>query len=251
MWHALPDVFSPDWFAAVRDVLSVGLAALGAWLAWKSIRMSEANEAVTAKQMDLMAGQKELLAELKALEGKQAEIAEAQHRLVVEDRSRKVALEAQRVESSSGWHDDATHKYEHSIYVANGGDRVTREVHWKIRIPHHFVNVTMSAAPGNTVLRHGGTFEVHDEKTMDIEEFTELSGRYDGPVYPDQQVRVAELVQLLPHPIGAGDKLDELQWALECAEGRYPASGFTALWLGFGRKPEAAANPVGNPGQPS
>jgi hypothetical protein len=54
MLNPLPDVFSPEWFAALRDVLSLGLAALGAWLAWLAIRMGREQARVAAQQQTIV-----------------------------------------------------------------------------------------------------------------------------------------------------------------------------------------------------
>jgi hypothetical protein len=202
LWDALPDVFSPEWFAAVRDLLSVGLAALGAWLAWLSIKMGREQDAVTVKQMDLMEGQKDLLAELKALEAKQADIAEVQHRMVMEQAARRASLTlADRPMSNDG------SKVHLALAIKNGGQSAAEGIYW-----HVFVDATVDAEVDFQ-------FRRISERVVEGD-VVHYRGFADQPIFPTRSVNICS-------PVIGIARLNqcEIRWQLVCRDGVFPADG--------------------------
>ena len=76
MW-LLPDLSGKETFEVVRDFLSLGVAALGTYLAWRAIRMGRDQKRLGEEQRDLSKDQKQLAQDQKA-------IAERQEKLDIE-----------------------------------------------------------------------------------------------------------------------------------------------------------------------
>ena len=99
-----------DWLASLtygeilgglRDVLSVGMAALGAYLAFLAIKLGKEQTRIGREQTEIAKRQEALDVEQGLIAKRQAEIAETQHRVLQEQLSRKADLEMELVHDVS------------------------------------------------------------------------------------------------------------------------------------------------------
>src|SRR5262245_59233406 len=127
------------WAPVVRDVLSVGLAALGSWLAWLSIKMGREQDAVTARQMAIMES-------LRDLEAKQAATAEKQHALVSMEMARRPDL-AMRVARATGGRNGVAKIV---LAIRNNGDRLASNAYWYVMLAESMpFSFEVNLRPGN------------------------------------------------------------------------------------------------------
>ena len=115
MWHQLKDAVW-DWFVfwgpVARDFLSVGLAALGAFLAYLAIKLGKEQSKIAKRQ---------------------TEIAETQHEIMLEQQARKAAL---KVETGT-FHPDGEWRYA-ELHAVNLGNGTARGFYWELHVPNSY-----------------------------------------------------------------------------------------------------------------
>src|SRR5687768_14569876 len=124
----LPDV---SWQFELGDLANLVVAVVGAYLAWLAIKMGREQDAVSAKQMVIMEGQKGLLEELGKLERKQTDIAEKQERMLDAQRAlRPLVISAQNAER---YPDGRRVKIQ--VELLNLGSKPASSMHWNLKVP--------------------------------------------------------------------------------------------------------------------
>jgi hypothetical protein len=135
-----------DVMGFLRDLLSVGLAALGSWLAWLAIRMGRENEAVTGKQTALAESMNGLLGRVAELEAKQATMLERQHEVFERELSKRAVLKL-LVPIAPMARADGPTTYE--LFIINDGDK-PEAGYWFVGVPKRLRGrVEFETKPGN------------------------------------------------------------------------------------------------------
>jgi len=263
MWDAfwnvyvapVPDMWTADWFGAVRDVLSVGLAALGAGLAWLAIRMGRRQTAIGEEQTRISREQTAIALRQEALDReqgqiavRQAAIAETQHRLLENQLARRTELSF----STGSERYDGEGPLAIDLEVRNDGTKVADGFHWEVFIPKDLEDRVGFLDAG---LFYAGEFAPWSE----TEHFVKDEGHYVHKLWPRSDVKVTTLAILEP----LENDLPEftVYWRIRCEDGIVPppeqlaAVRFTKS-KGFGYESRRLDNfgelePVDNSGQTS
>ena len=227
-WGSLKDALW-NWFAfwgpVFRDVLSVVLAAVGALLAFQAIRMGKRQESIALEQG--------------AIAKRQADIAEKQHQIELEQLAKRAVLSLQTGGSSSAFTDDTrtVHLQTFTVCIVNSGTRTARDIYWQISAPYIArCKPAFEALAGNVDVKEDVVYEFPDdieglEHAPFPDEFPALTGRCVGPIYPDQQVECAVISVAIPHADFQKAKLEHCDYFLACDDGRFPAEGLQRLDL--------------------
>lgn len=210
----LPSVWSlvEKWASVARDLLSLFLAAM-------AIKMGLDNEKVTDRQLGI-------LQRLEELEGKQAALAEMQLRAA---QLAPVLRLACRSSSSYDGADMSIYRYE--IEIDNAGDKPAREVSWQVRYPEgrNYGQVDLNAMTSHSYSR-GRQPNVENNQLH----YQACEARFDGPLYPGKSAHLLQVAQTIGRADGSAVRLTRVEYALHCAEGRFPNRGFAELVLARG-----------------
>lgn len=212
------------WGPIFRDVLGILITALGALLAWFAIRMGKRQESIALRQG--------------AIAKRQADIAEKQHQIELEQLAKRAVLSLQKGSSRSAFtHDTRTvHLQTFTVCIFNSGTRTARDVYWQISAPViGRYKPTFEAVAGNVDIKEDVLYEFKDdvpgESQSFPDEFPALTGRFVGPIYPEQQVDCAVISIAIPHADFQKGKLEHCDYFLACDDGRFPSEGLQRLDL--------------------
>ena len=208
----------------VRDVLSLGLAALGSYLAWRAITMGEDQDLITARQVDIAQGQEKLLEELKELEKRQAEIAEKQHALLEKQASKRgrLVLFTPRY-ARPRW---VGGEEEYDIWVKNDGDKATSGF-WSFGLPKGAGRaLRFTATPGSRSMPT--TPEDRDRLGVMGDDYMFLVFKLEKELLPEEQFICATL-NVVTKEAREHKLARTLFWYTLTPDGRNPEDGFTSL----------------------
>lgn len=136
MW-LLPDLTPKETFEAVRDLLSLGIAALGSYLAYLAIRMGRRQTALGEEQKAIALRQEALDIEQGKIARRQGEIAEEQQKVTSEQHALVMQQVAQRGKLSVIF-EPLTLQYAESVvfnvdvYIRNDGWLRVDDCTWSI-----------------------------------------------------------------------------------------------------------------------
>jgi hypothetical protein len=203
MWDTLMD-WLPDveiGVLEVRDLLALVLTSVGAWLAWLAIRMGREQGAFTAKQMEILEGQRGLLGRLGELEEKQLAIAEKQDKLETErlDRVAKLWVTATLIETA-GSH------VRFALGVTNSGRKTATGVYW-----HLFMTQRVESASSMELLADTGAARITDGGRINYRGFI------GQPIFPSRRKRLCT-ININIVALGLG----EIEWQLVAEDGMFP-----------------------------
>jgi hypothetical protein len=168
MWDWLMD-WLPDLRVGafeIRDLLSLGMAALGAYLAWLAIKMGRAQKRLGEEQKAIAERQERLDIEQASIARRLAEITEVQHRLMMDQAARKPRVEV----AFGGIEKMGTHN-EFPLLALNLGDKPVPGFHFSVAVPQApFIRVLEGIDGGEMV---GKDYEY-------VEDFAERTRHFSG-----------------------------------------------------------------------
>jgi hypothetical protein len=184
-------------FAVVRDGVSLGLAALGTFLAYLAIKLGKEQAKIAEKQT--------------ALAEKQAAITEKQDRIMQDQLAKRAVL--QLTIPLTGLHVSGQ-MYRYPVYVENSGNKTALGLRWNLYIP----------------VEHSRDdecqLEIHDKQRAPFpvgldergnEMFVDYSGFFSQPVHRRQAVEIGYL--LLKGSIANQFKM---YWTVDAEDGSFP-----------------------------
>lgn len=201
-WNTLvapwPDLGSKE-FEYVRDLASLATGFLSLLLAALAIKMGLDNDKVTKKQV-------QILEKLQELEGKQADFAETQQRLL--SRAAKLSVQLRVIRRDGD-------VLELGFAVKNDGDSGASGFYWHLMLPRTAVD----ASSASFLLQ---------SRTSEEGGIVKYSGYTDQPVYPERTKVLMETKVNLPK---AGPF--EVRWQLSAEDGLFPGKNqFGAFVVG-------------------
>src|SRR4029077_9361368 len=173
----------------MRDVLSVTLAALGAYLAYLAIKLGRAQERISKRQ---------------------AEITETQFALFEEQRKQKSLARFVISEAPVFDGDDAVYK----LIMINEGHRAARDGYWHltIRAPQQRFVVVNDAETGERIHQH--LLQSTAKRPLELIQYSNFFGK---PVYPGQTV--IEATVQISKQAWAGGHILQVKWRILADDG--------------------------------
>jgi hypothetical protein len=193
-----------------------------------AIKMGREQDVVAAKQMTIMESQRALLQELGTIEKKQADIAETQHRIVLEQRARRARLRVDTGNQSKGRRTKQVTMaggpgpIAVPLLVSNEGGRTAEGCTWELRIPlqlHSFVRVYDLS---------GRQHEPQPAETFEV-----VTDSYDKRVLPAGREEICVL-EVESEVERTGEF--SVGWTIRHDDGIEPGPG--EAWISFKRKPD-------------
>ena len=226
MWKGLLDLL-PDWgwtapFVVVRDILSLGLAALGSYLAWRAIKMGDVQTRIGHEQMEIAKRQEALDIEQGKIAKRQAEIAENQHQILQEQVAKKTDLRMMVQGVNRQFSSNKDLRSTIRFHVHNGGNKSADGFYWELLIPEdiaHWVEF---------VDEDGQKLKTKISHQSETEHYQKLDGHYTHKLWGFTGLEIARISFDTRLP-----KLNEftLKWRIRAEDGMVPPEGLAFIKL--------------------
>lgn len=215
----------PDWgwrlgFEALRDFLSVGIAGLGAYLAYLAISLGREQTRIGREQVEIAKRQEALDLEQARITKRQGEIAELQHQMIANQLRVRAVLRVSAV-----FHDDADGTGRYGFQLANDGNTTANDLRYELETPEGLRQ------------RIGLDFATTGRTTNSLTSLHERDGvvvfsqNLVGGLRPGESVKVLEIARIESLTL----KDVPIRWRAFSSAGAFPQSGeFTPLhidWL--------------------
>jgi hypothetical protein len=206
MWQAFMD-WLPDLRVGafeIRDVLSLGMTGLGAYLAWQAIKMGREQSRIAQEQADIAK--------------RQAAIVENQDHILREQLAKKTDLRVSSGSQKQIPKADQSNETLITLTVRNGGNKIADGFYWELMVPDELcckVELTNDggAAPGQLAAGESGVFN-------------KLSGHYTDKLFPTSRVEIGKLAVDCEHP--ATERF-WIEWRIGSEDGGVPAEGHARI----------------------
>lgn len=160
----------------IRDLVSLTITALGAFLAYLAIKLGREQTKIAAKMMAIW---------------------EKQDQLLSEQLTRRAVLTLEVRGSSYGYTDEGLTimRAQHSFHLVNSGSKLAKDIYFKFTAPWE------SHCKPQFVVTEGTSFLASEEEWLSEDEANIfVEGRCSRPIYPGQEIRCAEAFVEMPRP---------------------------------------------------
>ena len=223
----------PDWgwrtgFEILRDLLSLGMAGLGAYLAYLAIKMGRRQTAIGEEQTRIGTEQMAIALRQEALDieqgniaKRQAEIAEVQHGLLEKQLATQPLVEVMVVGMLQRAHlDGSGRQVLLTLAARNNGSRVAEGFFWEIRFP----------ARDERVLKFATSLWGVDEYGAEVKDgvmFWLKKDFYDKKLFAGTHVDVA---RILVEAEGLTERV--VLWKVQGENGEHPKDEYGEISIG-------------------
>jgi hypothetical protein len=212
MWQTLMDLL-PDLRAGyfeIRDILSLGTAGLGSYLAWLAIRVGRAQKQMGLEQIEIAKRQEALDIKAMQIAERQAAIVEKQNQIFEDQLGRKAELEVVIEHSRIV----GTQKV-YALAIQNSGKRKAHGFYWSVYIPAEalpFIAMEFGSASPQRCC----TLRTHEGKQYSFCTWYET-----GVVFSGQKTGFGQITIVTAKP----DTFFKMGWAVTCDDGDFPRPG--------------------------